>query len=126
MEELSYHERRKLLRKRSADLQALGFRFTVDGTTLKVETMIDVLGTQLTLDSKLLAKIDSKGSVRDFMHEIFKSKACRYAIKFGDRVDAEDCLRLVQLTFDQCKRPFVCCHGRPTVHPIYIITTAAK
>lgn len=98
IEELNYSERR-LLRKHRYDLDNLGFRFELKGSTLRVKNAIDVLGTRLTLDAELLLKIDRVGSVKDFLHGILRSKACRYAVKFGDKVNPDDCVRLIHATF---------------------------
>ena len=68
-----------------------------------------VFGTELTLERML------KG---DCFGTIYRSKACRYATKFGDALSHEEIRILVRETFGKCKRPFVCAHGRPTVYPI--------
>lgn len=53
---------------------------------------INVLGTQFNLKSaSFLDKIDRKGGVKNWLHDIFKSKACRYAVKFGDNLTPNLC-----------------------------------
>ncbi|XP_060802240.1 DNA mismatch repair protein Mlh3 [Amyelois transitella] len=42
------------------------------------------------------------------------SEACRYAIKFGDKLMINDCRELIQSLSD-CRTPFQCAHGRPVM-----------
>ncbi|KAK4535716.1 hypothetical protein CDCA_CDCA06G1741 [Cyanidium caldarium] len=42
------------------------------------------------------------------------SRACRYAIMFGDALDAHQCRQLVQ-RLAACAMPFQCAHGRPSM-----------
>ena len=86
---MTYLERRQLCKHR-ADLFELGFRFSFT-PQLQVTTSINVLGSHLKLDRNLLSNITRRGSVSGILHEIFKSKACRYAKKFGDKISAEEC-----------------------------------
>lgn len=54
------------------------------------------------------------------MVELANSKACRGAIMFGDRLDADQCERLVaQLA--AARNPWICAHGRPTLAPLTLI-----
>lgn len=46
-----------------------------------------------------------------------KSKSCRRAIKFGDKLTQDECSRLLQ-RLRNCYDPFHCAHGRPTIYPI--------
>jgi DNA mismatch repair protein MLH3 len=48
------------------------------------------------------------------MMEMVKSRACRTAIMFNDRLGMDDCIELVQ-RLSKCVLPFQCAHGRPTV-----------
>ena len=53
---------------------------------------INVLGTKFNLKSaQFLHNIHRKGGVKNWLHDIFKSKACRYAVKFGDNLTPELC-----------------------------------
>lgn len=49
--------------------------------------------------------------------ELFQSKACRSAIKFGDSLSPEGCYVLLQ-SLSKCMFPFQCAHGRPSVVPL--------
>lgn len=49
--------------------------------------------------------------------ELFNTESCRGAIKFGDKLNNEFCVELIEkLSF--CQMPFSCAHGRPTIVPI--------
>jgi len=45
------------------------------------------------------------------------NRACRGAIKFGDDLSHEQCVRLIR-KLSRCKFPFQCAHGRPSCVPI--------
>ncbi|CCD27320.1 mismatch repair protein MLH3 NDAI_0K01290 [Naumovozyma dairenensis CBS 421] len=49
--------------------------------------------------------------------EFFNSKSCRSAIKFGDKLTKEECELLIR-QLSNCKVPFQCAHGRPSIVPI--------
>ncbi|ODV84289.1 hypothetical protein CANARDRAFT_201292 [[Candida] arabinofermentans NRRL YB-2248] len=49
--------------------------------------------------------------------EIIKSKACRSSVMFGDVLSVEECQEMVEKLV-QCKDPFRCAHGRPSVVPL--------
>ncbi|KLT45528.1 hypothetical protein CC85DRAFT_325650 [Cutaneotrichosporon oleaginosum] len=54
------------------------------------------------------------------MAELANSKACRGAIMFGDRLQGDQCERLVaQLAVT--RNPWICAHGRPTLAPLGLI-----
>ncbi|XP_052749970.1 putative uncharacterized protein DDB_G0282133 isoform X3 [Galleria mellonella] len=42
------------------------------------------------------------------------SEACRYAVKFGDKLSKDDCSSFLQ-SLSECKTPFQCAHGRPVM-----------
>ncbi|XP_026318539.1 uncharacterized protein LOC113229226 [Hyposmocoma kahamanoa] len=42
------------------------------------------------------------------------SEACRYAIKFGDKLSKNECVELLN-QLSECKTPFQCAHGRPVM-----------
>ncbi|XP_069357381.1 DNA mismatch repair protein Mlh3-like [Maniola hyperantus] len=46
--------------------------------------------------------------------ELVFSEACRYAIKFGDKLTKNDCLNMIN-SLARCKTPFQCAHGRPVM-----------
>lgn len=45
------------------------------------------------------------------------TQACRGAIKFGDMLTLPQC-RDILSKLTQCKLPFQCAHGRPTMLPL--------
>ncbi|KAK9478432.1 hypothetical protein V1514DRAFT_280741 [Lipomyces japonicus] len=51
------------------------------------------------------------------MLKLFKSRACRSAIMFGDPLRSEQCQSLIN-NLAKCKFPFQCAHGRPCMIPI--------
>ncbi len=53
----------------------------------------------------------------DGIMEFFNMDACRGAIKFGDKLANSQCLQIVN-QLSNCRLPFQCAHGRPTVVPL--------
>ncbi|KAL8960428.1 MAG: hypothetical protein Q9183_005467 [Haloplaca sp. 2 TL-2023] len=49
--------------------------------------------------------------------DLLNSRACRSAIMFNDELDKSECEILVQ-RLAQCKCPFQCAHGRPSMVPL--------
>ncbi|BEJ14983.1 hypothetical protein CspHIS471_0407500 [Cutaneotrichosporon sp. HIS471] len=54
------------------------------------------------------------------MVELANSKACRGAIMFEDRLDTDQCERLVG-QLGAARNPWICAHGRPTLAPLTLI-----
>lgn len=52
---------------------------------------------------------------------ILNSKACRYAIMFGDILSRSQCEHLLRELLS-CKHPFQCAHGRPSIVPLCDLT----
>ncbi|CAB3250813.1 unnamed protein product [Arctia plantaginis] len=50
------------------------------------------------------------------------SEACRFAIKFGDKLSKSDCVELLR-ELCNCKTPFQCAHGRPVMAVLVDIKT---
>lgn len=48
------------------------------------------------------------------LDSLYKSKACRSALMFGDLLQNKECLKLIQALY-LCNNPFQCAHGRPTL-----------
>jgi DNA mismatch repair protein MLH3 len=85
------------------------------------------------LEIQVLAKAHDRGA-RDGSHgwagvqrwmplemvELANSKACRGAIMFEDRLDADQCERLVA-QLGAAHNPWICAHGRPTLAPLTLI-----
>ncbi|QLL30974.1 hypothetical protein HG536_0A07890 [Torulaspora globosa] len=57
------------------------------------------------------------GCIPQVFHEIFKSKACRSAIMFGDMLSRTECSFLIK-KLAECWIPFQCAHGRPSIVPL--------
>lgn len=49
--------------------------------------------------------------------EILAYRACHSAVRFGDQLTHDECCRIIS-ELAQCRLPFQCAHGRPTLHPI--------
>lgn len=55
------------------------------------------------------------------VQHILNSKACRYAIMFGDILSRFQCETLLRDLLS-CKHPFQCAHGRPSIVPLCDLT----
>ena len=64
------------------------------------------------LDKKLLLSKNSADL------EAFKSRACQGAVKITDKLDKDFHVPLLNALF-QCRFPFICAHGRPTMASLY-------
>ena len=51
------------------------------------------------------------------MVDMINSRACRTAVMFNDVLDRGQCEELVRMLVE-CKFPFQCAHGRPSMVPI--------
>ena len=56
---------------------------------------------------------------------VLASRACRSAIMFGETLSLDQCQTLLD-ELSQCKLPFQCAHGRPTVVPIFELSQVVK
>ncbi|QLG70681.1 hypothetical protein HG535_0A06230 [Zygotorulaspora mrakii] len=56
-------------------------------------------------------------SIPVIFRELFNSRACRSAIMFGDTLSKGECAVLIN-DLANCKFPFQCAHGRPSVIPL--------
>lgn len=56
-------------------------------------------------------------SMPTVMIQLLNSRACRSAIMFGRKLTTRECEVLVE-KLAQCKQPFQCAHGRPSIVPI--------
>jgi DNA mismatch repair ATPase MutL len=91
-------------------------QFPIDGEILKnlIYNCMEIWG-----------KTDKFNEMPLKMMELYKSKSCRNAIMFGDRLTFRDCQDLkTALSF--CDFPFQCAHGRPTCVPLIEISTTKK
>ena len=95
------------------------------GSGIVVDESAIVFGTQLTAADMLEFARDlndgSKSEMRPkAVQRVAAYRACRGAIKFGDFLSNDECLRLVQGLYG-CNHPFICAHGRQNVVPLYIL-----
>ncbi|XP_015923493.1 DNA mismatch repair protein Mlh3 [Parasteatoda tepidariorum] len=51
------------------------------------------------------------------LSNVLNSQACRGAVKFGDPLTLSECENLL-LSLSECKLPFQCAHGRPSIAPL--------
>ncbi|GAB1600264.1 hypothetical protein Ahia01_000304100 [Argonauta hians] len=59
----------------------------------------------------------ARRSVPQIIHNVLCSQACHSAIKFGTVLTLKQCKELVKMLLD-CKLPFQCAHGRPSMIPL--------
>ncbi|KAL4238879.1 DNA mismatch repair protein [Mactra antiquata] len=58
------------------------------------------------------------GVLPQTIHKVLCSLACHGAIKFGDKLNTEECTKLIN-DLSLCDLPFQCAHGRPSVMPLF-------
>ncbi len=107
-----------LLEEQKEVFQHLGFFFEAfGGRTILLRTVPTVLGKIVNkgVVHDILAQFEDKTTVLDALKEekIIRS-ACRAAVKAQDVVHEEEMKQIV-LQLQQCKQPFTCPHGRPTM-----------
>eukprot|EP01129_Flabellula_baltica_P011856 TRINITY_DN5261_c0_g1_i1.p1 TRINITY_DN5261_c0_g1~~TRINITY_DN5261_c0_g1_i1.p1 ORF type:complete len:541 (-),score=49.26 TRINITY_DN5261_c0_g1_i1:235-1857(-) len=89
--------------------------------TCEISTIGSLYGREFNMKI-LKGYIEELASVKrlipTFIHKIIASKACRSAIMFGDSLSTERCRSLLK-ELSQCKNPFICAHGRPSIVPLY-------
>ncbi|XP_011497211.1 PREDICTED: DNA mismatch repair protein Mlh3-like [Ceratosolen solmsi marchali] len=59
------------------------------------------------------------------IHNVIASEACHEAIKFGDPLNVDECLLLIQALQDT-KAPIRCAHGRPSIIPLIDLADIEK
>lgn len=79
---------------------------------------IDSLLSYLEQLGKSNNKCVNDYEIPEYLNNILKSKACRNAIMFNDILSVEECKDLIN-KLSECNYPFMCAHGRPTLHPLY-------
>lgn len=107
-----------LLEEQKEILQQFGFFFEAfGGRTMLLRSVPAVLGKIINKDlvHDILAQLDEKTTALDhFKEEKLIRSACRAAVKAQDIVHEEEMKHIV-LQLQQCKQPFTCPHGRPTM-----------
>ena len=95
------------------------------GTKIKVYKTPIIYGWTISVDElrELLHNIANMNSnaiqvyIPKCVQRVLASKACRSAIKFGDKLNDKQMSSLLK-QLSECKLPFQCAHGRPTLFPI--------
>lgn len=107
-----------LLEEQKEILLQFGFFFEAfGGRTMLLRSVPAVLGKIINKDvvHDILAQLDEKTTALDhFKEEKLIRSACRAAVKAQDVVHEEEMKQIV-LQLQQCKQPFTCPHGRPTM-----------
>ncbi len=98
----------------------------VAGVTLAQMHLRKLLG-QLSTDALAPADCDQFSRRASSLHfkptavsEILAYRACHAAVRFGDQLTHDECCRIIS-QLAQCRLPFQCAHGRPTLHPIMVL-----
>lgn len=61
--------------------------------------------------------LDDISNLPDFIISSMNSKACRQAVKFGDKLGPAQMSEIIT-KLSKCRYPFICAHGRPTIVPL--------
>lgn len=88
----------------------------IEGTNMRWNSAIDPIVLELRSGS---LKVE-KTQIEKRIMELLKSKACHSAIRFGESLSMHQMQKIIQDLSD-CKFPFQCAHGRPSMHPICLI-----
>ena len=65
------------------------------------------------------------GVIPKTINYVLNSRACRGAIKFGDKLQHDVCDDLIK-RLSECDLPFQCAHGRPSVAPLINLAELSK
>lgn len=89
---------------------------------LKYNRSFSMAEMTATLINDVIDKIKSTrggglGILPKSINDVLNSRACRGAVKFGDKLSLEKCESLLK-ELGNCKAPFQCAHGRPSLAPI--------
>eukprot|EP00051_Salpingoeca_urceolata_P010205 m.124425 g.124425 ORF g.124425 m.124425 type:complete len:966 (+) comp16621_c0_seq4:1402-4299(+) len=57
------------------------------------------------------------GAVPQCIVRLLASRACHSAIRFGDKLSVDECRKMVS-SLSECRLPFQCAHGRPSIVPV--------
>nr|WJN24877.1 mismatch repair and meiotic recombination protein [Pseudozyma thailandica] len=93
-----------------------------------VEELADASHLAIASTATTTASIDWLALSRSLptsLMDVMKNKACRSAIMFNDPLSKEASERLVR-RLGECKFPFMCAHGRPSLVPLCEIMTIAN
>lgn len=107
-----------------------------DGTELTrlLKLYLPLLDTDLEEIQAFIATLDDSsdpgwGRIQRWMPhemvELAKSKACRGAVMFEDKLSRDQCTRLLS-RLARTRNPWVCAHGRPTMAPLCILPSTRQ
>lgn len=107
-------------------LRSWGWRFKIhedDHPAAQISTVPRLLGEVLGAPhfKDFLSHFRAgTGTIPRCIQTLIASRACRMAIKFGDVLDDDDCIQMIKNLKD-CKFPFQCAHGRPSMVPLFTV-----
>ena len=108
----------------TTDIHRLSPKYTL-------QTVPIVAGYCATQDDLKLLLADMKhGTSRSqqrpsFLSRILNYKACRGAVMFRDPLTIEECRTIIQ-DLGECRKPFQCAHGRPSMKAILNLDAAMQ
>ena len=98
----------------------------VAGVTLAQVHLRKIL-SQLSTDAMTSRRSDQPSQCGSFIRfkptavsEILAYRACHSAVRFGDQLTHHECCSIIS-QLAQCRLPFQCAHGRPTLHPMMVL-----
>lgn len=104
---------------------SLNFKYTLREASICVTSLPVLFSRLLPIKSvmKTVNQIHEEGvfsSLRQLkvIQKRVASASCRHAIMFNDRLTIAQCRDLIH-ALSSCTSPFICAHGRPTVHPVF-------
>ena len=71
----------------------------------------------------LISEANFKNSIPNSELQVLQSRACHGAIKFGDKLDENVSIKLLN-SLTECYLPFQCAHGRPSIAPLLNISSS--
>ncbi|XP_029454278.1 LOW QUALITY PROTEIN: DNA mismatch repair protein Mlh3 [Rhinatrema bivittatum] len=134
-------EQRRLLRSYQTNLEELGLRVSfpeASSVSVLVHTVPVCFVEREATEARRGRQTVTKSFVEEFIQEqiellqtaggargslpptvlkVLASQACRGAIKFNDRLSAEESCSLIE-ALSRCYLPFQCAHGRPSMLPL--------
>lgn len=110
-----------------------------EGNTITITHLPEILIQKIDIDRKFLKKCfsqylhdlhdnsklkslsndwwSSTQALPSIIIDVLNSKACRSAIMFGKKLTNSECEQLIK-ELSNCKLPFQCAHGRPSIVPL--------
>lgn len=112
---LNYH---KNLRKRNSLFNDICFCYII-GTLNNEFILIKALDSIIVIDQHGLHEriLYERLKYTNDIDQVKKMKACRSAVKFGDFLDDNFIIYLIN-EMQRCEHPFICAHGRPIIYKL--------